>query len=51
MTFDCKGGLIQNYVFDFCLIITGVSLNFWWLYNKKNSHFNTKGFDGNIFKV
>ena len=29
MTFDCKGGLIQNYVFDFCLIITGVSLNFW----------------------
>ena len=48
MTFDCKGGLIQNYAFDFCLIITGFSLNFWWLYHK-NSHFNSKGLDGNIF--
>ena len=29
MTFDCKGGLIQNYVLDFFLIITRFSLNFW----------------------
>ena len=35
MTFDCKGGLIQNYVLDFFLIITRFSLNFWWVYHKK----------------